>query len=95
MNLRHAAVLAVAGWYLIAPPPINGDLNRLATDAPIRDWQVIHAFDSAGECANNLSLLRDFTAKDPAVPSGNLRLQMSFCIAADDPRMNDPRMKRN
>jgi hypothetical protein len=86
-NRGRRITLALAGWYLIAPPPIKGDLDHLATDAPVTDWQVIHAFDSAEECAKNLTLLRDFAAKDPALPSGNMRLQMSFCIAADDRRI--------
>lgn len=84
----HNWILALAGWYLIAPPAINGDLNQLATGAPIRNWQVIHSFATAKECAQNLTALRNFSAQDPTFPSGNLRLQMSFCIASDDPRFN-------
>ncbi|MGA2408900.1 MAG: hypothetical protein ABSG46_00725 [Candidatus Binataceae bacterium] len=83
-----AAILAavLAGWYLIAPPAIGGDLNQLDTGAPIQRWQIIHSFGSASECEQNLTALRNFSARDTTFPSGNLRLQMSYCIAADDPR---------
>jgi len=87
MNFRHAAAGALIGWYLIAPPAINGDISQLATGAPIRAWQVIHQFNSAKECENNLTALRNFSARDSTFPSGNMRLQMSFCIASDDPRL--------
>jgi hypothetical protein len=85
-RIRHNWIIALAGWFLIAPPAINGDLNQLATGAPIHNWQVIHSFATHAECEQNLTALRNFSARDTTFPSGNLRLQMSFCIASDDPR---------
>jgi|SRR5713101_6058180 len=48
MNLRHAAALALVGWYLLRPPgPNNG-----APDfkAPLSRWTYSGSFDSAKGC---------------------------------------------
>ena len=58
MNLRHAAALALVGWYLMAPPMLSThDTPDIKTerwwakiDAPIRDWQILQSLDSANDC---------------------------------------------
>jgi hypothetical protein len=53
MKPRHAAALALVGWYLMTPPPeINPvtHLRRLALSAPFGYWQDEGSFDSAKEC---------------------------------------------
>jgi hypothetical protein len=52
MNLRHAAALALVGWYLMAPPTFP-DNNVVNFWAPISEWRlgdVTYVFDSAAEC---------------------------------------------
>lgn len=55
MNLRHAAALAVVGWYLMVPPPSVDPSTRLPTtkpnlDAPLKYWEKFQDFDSAQDC---------------------------------------------
>ena len=50
MNLRHAAALALVGWYLMVPPvsPYNGEAY---SHASVRSWTRIGtSFDSAADC---------------------------------------------
>ena len=48
MNLRHAAALALVGWYLMAPPIRPGGGVDLGT--PMFQWNHIADFDSAEAC---------------------------------------------
>jgi hypothetical protein len=43
MKVRHAAALALVGWYLIMPP---GDLIGI----PMPNWQRRAVFDSKTQC---------------------------------------------
>jgi len=38
MNLRHAAALALVGWYLMVPP-YHGDESNASTAAPLSEWR--------------------------------------------------------
>ena len=49
MKLRHAAELALVGWYLMVPPiPLNR--FRVDIDAPSSKWEHYQSFDSAEDC---------------------------------------------
>ena len=37
MNLCHAAAFVLAGWYMISPPVIDGNVR---SDLPINRWKV-------------------------------------------------------
>jgi hypothetical protein len=57
MNLRHAAALALVGWYLMVPPTANEVLglsdpaeDLVALRAPLSEWFLSHSFDTAQEC---------------------------------------------
>ncbi|MFZ0887809.1 MAG: hypothetical protein WA005_05095 [Candidatus Binataceae bacterium] len=64
MKLRHAAALALVGWYLMVPP---GEKSGLPPDAPLSQWRHIASFDSAGQCEHSLNeLRRDFSAETKA-----------------------------
>ena len=62
MNLRHAAALALVGWYLMLPPltkrgPDSYDLPP-DTSAPISKWtysSVLDHFDTEEECKTELT----------------------------------------
>lgn len=41
--MRHAAALALVGWYLMVPPNKN-------EDTPLSEWIVRRTYDSAEEC---------------------------------------------
>ncbi len=59
VNLRHAAALALVGWYLMLPPlirvppdPRDPGRDRVApdSDAPLSRWFWSGSFDSADAC---------------------------------------------
>ena len=52
MKPRHAAALALVGWYLMMPP-VSADTDRAFIDSqtPIWQWQIRGTFDSAIDCA--------------------------------------------
>jgi hypothetical protein len=55
MNPRHAAALALVGWYLMVPPVTpEGLTDPNATlvngKAPISQWIIFRAYDSADQC---------------------------------------------
>jgi hypothetical protein len=77
MKIRHAAALALTGWYLMVPPPKLDPLTRLPTtepnfDAPLNLWTTFEIFDSAQQCttgkmnapAQNQRLLDEFKSSE-------------------------------
>ncbi len=87
MNPRHAAALALVGWYLLIPPHVhwNGHNVAFSSDAPLRQWKVSQPFDEAWKC--------DETLMQHVMECGNcplLSLWLSAkCIATDDPRLKE------
>ena len=74
MNPRHAAALALVGWYLILPPmmmpcpskhpPKHPPPLSFDGDAPLSRWNAVRSFDSAGDCEKELKAMIQRTA-DP------------------------------
>jgi hypothetical protein len=58
MNLRHAAALALIGWYLMAPP--YGDTRP---KIPLSEWDTQRVFDSARDCDEVLHRWRGIVDK--------------------------------
>src|SRR5438552_3630253 len=51
MELRHAAALALVGWYLITPGvTLDSSGEHLQDDAPYSRWTIIRAYDTAESC---------------------------------------------
>ncbi|HWN58602.1 MAG TPA: hypothetical protein VNO74_10910, partial [Methylomirabilota bacterium] len=48
MKARHAAALALVGWYLMVPPIANN--GRVDADVPLLRWWKFEKLDSAQEC---------------------------------------------
>ena len=92
MNLRHAATLALLGWYLLTPPlaSVGSKWNAATkeydpyTNAPLSQWQTVLTFDTAEECRAELA-------------NQNAQIQMNCptcaalaeCVASDDPRLKE------
>jgi hypothetical protein len=74
MNHRHAAALALLGWYLLSPPRRN---DQLRPEVPLADWVQLGSFDSAEKCRD---AGYDRQARVP-------QYQAWVCIASDDPRL--------
>ena len=48
MKIRHAAALALVGWYLMVPPNKNDD-------TPLTEWIVRRSYDSTEACQQGAS----------------------------------------
>ncbi|MHB8381862.1 MAG: hypothetical protein ACYDC3_05925 [Candidatus Binataceae bacterium] len=102
MKLRHAAALALVGWYLMLPPlkvegpasnpntPVEAD-----TGVPLAQWHVISTgepFETKAECeaypAHLIKLLHD-PNKPGAEHALKYWLNKSQCFATDDPRLKE------
>ena len=90
MNLRHAAALALVGWYLMMPP-LDQDTRDWNTAAPFSEWTTIKSFHSKKDCrvdthealeAYRIQHFRDATPTPEY--EGILR-----CVANNDPRLKE------
>ena len=83
MNSRHAAALALVGWYLILPPL---EVHQLDEKAPISLWDKVGTYDTETACKEQAALLRLRHAKvtDPLLKK---HFALGLCIASDDPRL--------
>ncbi len=70
MKPRQAAALALAGWYLIAPPPRTAD-DVPDPKAPLSYWQIIGRFDTIEDCheypARYARAMRGFYPQHPEI----------------------------
>jgi hypothetical protein len=99
MKPRHAAALALVGWYLIAPPPRSSD-GVIDPKAPLSEWQIEGRFDTIEECRafpdRQIEIMRGFYAEHPEISESEHRrddaarkFPGSQCIATDDPRLKE------
>ena len=58
MKPRHAAAVALVGWYLMVPPLTNKGTSTDTTAPPSR-WRVMKSFASAPECEAEKNQLQD------------------------------------
>ncbi|MGC2492544.1 hypothetical protein [Candidatus Binatus sp.] len=96
MNLRHAAALALIGWYLIAPPISPG---KVRDDLPLSQWKRIgtESFRTKSGCEAKLAELYNPTIdqtmrSDPKVGAEGYEIFHRYmndvqCISTDDPRL--------
>jgi hypothetical protein len=91
MKPRHAAALALVGWYLMTPPPeldqASGKFNFGSVDLmmPLSGWTIEDSFDSVQECKKEQAAM---IADDRRVKALRLRADMAaLCIGTDDPRL--------
>ena len=102
MKPRHAAALALVGWYLMVPPLIWEEKEtgphpaafHIDFDAPISKWDTLGSFDSAEQCQNEgarrvTDLLDPKKHLFPTRPDDPLlkRAEAQMCIASDDVRI--------
>ena len=92
MKLRHAAALALIGWYLMAPPIYT---PAYTVDlAPISAWDIIGSFNTASDCTDILTKLKKQRPGNPHSKKQKAlrrRTDNSRCIATDDPRLKKNR----
>jgi hypothetical protein len=95
MNFRHAAALALTGWYFLVPPirvlgPRNDPNTPIEFDAkaPLSEWKIIQGFDSIKDCYDYPEHLEKLLP-DPkhGAQISHLWFEKGECIATDDPRL--------
>jgi hypothetical protein len=84
MNRRHAAALALVGWYLMMP----SSLSQNGQIAALSHWTTLSRFEAKRDCeAKRLKQ----TNLDPSLGAyGGLPPEEVYdaqCIATDDPRL--------
>ncbi len=87
MKLRHAAALALVGWYLMLP----------TTDqvAPLRRWQIANTFELKSDCEasrkeffdNGVKRMKN--ARDNEEMVFGALMAKATCIPTDDPRLKE------
>lgn len=108
MKIRHAAALALVGWYLMTPPVTdNNGHYMIAENAPLSDWKNIGGFDSADECTEYKFWLNSGLKKRYGEDFGTrlarlLRSKGTYEIASDAATLvaqciasDDPRLKES
>ena len=79
MKLGHAAALALVGWYLMTPPALPYDPDKVDESAPLSRWDVQTKVDSKVQCEVE-------KARWTGTPFGRVA---KLCIASDDPRLKE------
>jgi hypothetical protein len=84
MNLRHAAELALVGWYLMMTPSPSAN-GRSDPSTPLSRWEILGSFDSAQACEQ---------VRTPSIQSRPPQERYAaernvLWIASDDPRLKE------
>jgi len=98
MKFRHAAALALVGWYLMSPPIDKDNPHVIDSNAPLSTWVKIPTRDREF-CESAVKTLRTGGANHStqSPKGGNSRtltssefrkkLLAAQCVATDDPRL--------
>ena len=95
MKPRHAAVLALVGWYLMTPPVRQPKREPAYLDehAAYRDWKKVSTFSEQAQCEQerdrHIHDVQDDLAEFGKVNIWAEQLLESDCIATDDPRFKE------
>ena len=100
MKPRHAAALALVGWYLMMPPHenVSSDGAHLAylidPNTPLRKWLRVpgsQEFEYKTDCERAISngCHREVNADGSSYLDGLLCNTDADCIASDDPRLKE------
>jgi hypothetical protein len=85
MKLRHAAALALVGWYLMMAPTFRNpqtDSFTVDLNAPLSTWEFVASYYSAADCRFAERDLIETAAQYP-----NVIGFYTLCVASDDPRL--------
>ncbi|MGA9722930.1 MAG: hypothetical protein WBQ86_10765 [Candidatus Binatus sp.] len=107
MKRRHAAAIALVGWYLMTAP-VSDQRTIIYQDAPLSQWEKAESFDSESHCeAKRRVIITDSQEAVALAPNSEVdedtrqgaanafnQAVVSRCVAADDPALgnNTPRL---
>src|SRR5271166_5087637 len=100
MKPRHAAALALVGWYLIAPSPRTQDGTDYDPKEPLSEWTLVAKFDKIEDCrtypAREPEIMHGFYVDHPEIPPSaerdatadwNNLMVYAQCVESNDPRL--------
>ena len=94
MKPRHAAALALVGWYLMVPQIQSEKQNLIGPfteshEPDFPNWHQVGSYDTAAECEAARAQLPATLIYDHPVAKDTLAVVAKFaqCIAPDDPRL--------
>ena len=87
MKFRHAAALALVGWYLIVAPPQSFKDGKYH-EAPLGKWTYKANFDSEFECKQEISKGCHHVESGEVVGLEG-PLCWALCVSSDDPRLKE------
>jgi hypothetical protein len=99
VNARHAAALALVGWYLMVPIQPAEQQLRMSDRPPLSKWFIFASYDSAERCEQERSKLAEdaigrFGSEAMVQPrmveqAHAAQKYAAVCIATDDPRLKE------
>ncbi len=88
MKPRHAAAVALVGWYLIGPPLKAGVKPPMADwNAPVSKWLPIAFFDTAADCQKEIEAVKPRAEERARQTHAKLPSDPFLCVDNDDPRL--------
>ena len=95
MNLRHAAALALVGWYLMVPPYSERPIPP-SNLPPLSKWSIYQRYNTPDECRQVRSDITSGWLQD-SPPDFVQRFVNNFkstfarakCVATNDPRLKE------
>jgi len=93
IRLRHAATLALVGWYLIQPPVYRQPPYIDPIPPRMSQWTIFGSYDSAEKCRIDMETQQRHGERTPLPGDGLDRAlvqsdQAAVCVASDDPRLS-------
>jgi hypothetical protein len=92
MKPRHAAALALVGWYLMVPPlSRSSNRQKIGSDfsRPLSEWLSVSVYDSEADCNKEIDAMNQRAASMAREHHTMLNISHAQCIATDDPRLKD------
>ena len=99
MTPRHAAALALVGWYVMLPPR---EWDHFYTEAPLSEWhraggsQFAKEYATEKECKARIEDDKAFVKDWRDIPKERvtarimaMAAKVERCIASDDPRLKE------
>ena len=89
MNCRHAAALALVGWYLMSPPLSLSSSRQISLDLskPLSEWYPLEGYDTEADCNKEIDAMNKRAVSMAREYHHMLELSHAQCVATDDPRL--------